>query len=307
MSRITEALKKAQEERNLERRAQELKSKKDRSLSEKSPPRPHEMAATPISGGKAKPQMPKQPSLELSLEERLGRRYIARATDDSGIDPRIIAYFDPTSAISEQYRILRTNIQSNNSPNPLKTIVVSSALHGEGKSITAVNLAVTMARDLDKTVLLGDCDLRHGGIHQLLALNPTQGMADALVDGFSPEQAFCKTRIDNLTILPRGNIPHNPSELLGSKKMRRLLEELKSRFDYIILDSPPIVPLTDSGLLGSKADGVILVIQAHKTQQKVVEQAQALLKQAGARVLGLVLTSADYFVPKYLYRYIQSS
>lgn len=300
MGKITEALKKAAEERNLQKRAQAQEKvgptldataqiQKDTAAQKEERSVPEERAY-----GRRKP----------SLEERLkDRLYIAKATDDSGIDPRIVTHFDPKAAISEQYRILRTNIQSNNPSRPLKTIVISSALHGEGKTITAVNLAITMARDLDKAVLLGDCDLRGGAIHQLLALNPAQGIADILVNGFAPEFAFCRTRINNLTVLPRGNIPHNPSELLGSKKMRRLLEELKPRFDYIILDSPPIIPLTDAGILGSQADGVILIVQAQRTQARIVERAQSLLKQAHAKILGFVLTHAEYYVPKYMYRY----
>jgi capsular exopolysaccharide synthesis family protein len=240
----------------------------------------------------------------LPLEERLKNRiYIAKATDDSGIDPRIVTYFDPKSIISEQYRILRTNIQSNNLPKPLKTIVISSALHGEGKTVTAVNLAITMARDLDKTVLLVDCDLRAGIIHKLLAINPACGLSDILLNGTALELAFYKTRINNLTILPRGDIPHNPSELLGSKKTRRLLEELRAKFDYIILDSPPTIPLTDACVLSAQVDGVILVVQAHRTPRQVVEHAQNLLKHVHAKILGFVLTQTEPYIPKYMYRY----
>jgi capsular exopolysaccharide synthesis family protein len=243
---------------------------------------------------------------KLPLEERLrNRTYIAKATDDSGIDPRIVTYFDPKSAISEQYRIIRTHIQLNNFPKPLKTIVLSSALHGEGKTITAVNLAIIMAHDLDKTVLLVDCDLRGGTIHQLLAVNPTQGLSDILINDIPLESAFYKTRINNLTILPRGDIPHNPSELLGSKRMRRLLEELKSRFDYIILDSPPLIPLTDASVLSAQVDGVIFIIQAYRTLRRMVEHAQNSFKYVHAKILGLVLTQTEDYISKYMYRYFQ--
>lgn len=281
MNRISEALKKAVRERKVQ---------KKEIASSKKPPKAYKPAY--------------QPPRKLPLEERLKDRvYIAKSTDDSGIDPRIVTYFDPEAVISEQYRILRTNIQSNNISKSLKTIAISSALSSEGKSITAVNLAVTMARGLDKTVLLVDCDLRGGTIHQLLAINPAQGLSDILIDGSVSELTFYKSRIDNLTILPRGGVPRNPSELLGSKKMRRLLEELKSRFDYIILDSPPIIPLTDACVLGALVDGVIFVVQAHKTPRRMVEQAQNLLNRVHAKMLGFVLTQAEYYNPKYLYRY----
>lgn len=277
MSRITDALKKAAEEKKAEKR--EIASPEE-------------------------PLKVHKPAHKLPLEERLKNRiYIAKATDDSGIDPRIVTYFDPQAAISEQYRILRTNIQANNLSKSLKTIAVSSTFHGEGKTITAVNLAVTMAQGLDKSVLLVDCDLRGGMIHQLLAINPAQGLSDILLNGAALEPVFYKSRINNLTILPRGNTPHNPSELLGSKKMRRLLEELKAKFDYIILDSPPIMPLTDACVLGSLVDGVLFVVQARRTARQVVQQAQNLLNHIHAKILGFVLTQVEQRAPKYMNRY----
>lgn len=284
MSRITDALQKAAKENQIQKAAKESQiQKKEIAFSEK-------------------PPTVRKPPLEERLKNRI---YIAKATDDSGIDPRIVTYFDPKAAISEQYRILRTNIQSNNLPRSLKTIVTSSALHGEGKTITAVNLAVTMAHDLDKTVLLVDCDLRGGIVHQLLAINPALGLSDILVNDTHLEAAFYRTRINNLTVLPRGDIPHNPSELLGSKKMRRLLEQLKSKFDYIILDSPPIIPLTDACVLSSQSDGVIFIIQAHRTPRQVVEQAQNALKHIHAKILGFVLTQVEHHASKYMYKYTQ--
>lgn len=236
------------------------------------------------------------------LEERLkNRSYVAKATDDSDIDPRIVTYFDPGAVISEQYRSLRTNILLNNSSKPLKTIVVCSSLQGEGKTVTAVNLAITMARDLDRSILLVDCDLRGGTAHQLLAINPAVGLADILTNDTALESAFCKTRIDNLTVLPRGEIPRNPSELLSSKKMRRLLEELRAKFDYIILDSPPVIPLADACILGSQVDGVIFIVQAHRTARRMVKQARSMLEHVHAKILGFVLTQTKEYVPKYAY------
>lgn len=272
MSRISEALNKAAEENKAQKREAPL-------------PMPQPRAKKP------------------PLEERLkSRSYIAKATDDSGIDPRIVAYFDPGSVISEQYRSLRTNILLNNHSRPLKAIAVCSSLQGEGKTVTAVNLAITLARDLDRTVLLVDCDLRGGAVHQLLALNPAAGLSDVLAGGADRESAFCRTAINNLTVLPRGGIPHNPSELLSSKKMKRLLEELKTQFDYIILDSPPVVPLTDGCVLGSQADGVLFVVRAHKTPRRLVKQARNMLEHVHAKVLGFILTQIEEDIPAYAYR-----
>jgi len=250
------------------------------------------------------PPRPKKPPLEERLKDR---SYVAKATGDSGIDPRVVTYFDPGAIISEQYRSLRTNLLLNNLSKSQKTIAVCSSLQGEGKTVTSVNLAITLARDLDKTILLVDCDLRGGIVHQLLALNPAAGLSDILTNGAELESAFCRTRINNLTVLPRGGIPHNPSELLNSKKMKRALEELKSKFDYIILDSPPIVPLTDACILGSQADGVIFIVRAHRTPRRVVKQAQNMLERVHAKIIGFVLTQTENQIPEYTYRNTQES
>lgn len=295
MGKITDALKKLQEERQID-------SQNERKDTVQSYPEECEKISEEALTGPQQGPMIHRPPLEERLRNRI---YIAKATDDSGIDPRIVAYFDPQAVISEQYRILRTNIQLNNLPKAVKTIVISSALHAEGKTVTAVNLAVTMAQDLDKTVLLVDCDLRGGTVHQLLAINPARGLSALLTDNTTLGSTFYKTRINNLTILPRGDVPHNPSELLGSKKMRRLLEELKSGFDYIILDSPPIISLTDTCVLSSQVDGVIFIVQAYRTPRQAVEHAQNSLKHVHAKILGLVLTQTEDSLPKYMYRYFQ--
>lgn len=218
---------------------------------------------------------------------------IKTSIDSSDIDPSVVAYFDPNSNISEQYRSLRTNILLNNSSRPLKTMVVCSSLEGEGKTTTAVNLAITMTGDLEKSILLVDCDLRAGTIHQLLSVKPSVGLSDVLAGAAEPELALYQTKVNNLTVLPRGEIPSNPSELLSSRKMRVLLEELKSKFDYIILDSPPIIPLTDACVISSQVDGVIFVVQAHRTPRRLVKQAQNMLVHVHAKIMGLVFTQME--------------
>ena len=215
----------------------------------------------------------------------------------------MVAYFDSSASISEEYRILRTNIQSKSQNKQAKIFLISSASHGEGKTITAINLAVTLAQEPDKKVFLADCDLRGGNIHQLLNLPLTPGLSDVLANGIASENASHNSKISNLTVLPRGEMPSNPSELLGSKRMKRLLEELKTRFDYIILDSPPVIPIADAGILGAQTDGVILIVQAEKTQEQTVRQAQELLEQARAKNIGFVLTQVDYHIPGYFSYY----
>lgn len=272
MSRISEALNKAAEENKAKKREEQLPA--------------------------FAPEINIQPSEKL-LDSA---SYSAKTGSDSGISRSVVAYFEPESFISEQYRSLRTNILLNNLSRQLKTIAVCSSLQGEGKTITAVNLAITLARDSDKKILLIDCDLRGGTVHQLLALNPSAGLSDVLAGSAAPESAFCQTAIKNLTVLPRGGIPHNPSELLSSRKMKKTLEELKAQFDYIILDSPPVVPVTDGCVLGSQADGVLFIVQSRKTPRRIVKQARNMLEHVHAKIMGFVLTQIEEGIPGYIYR-----
>ncbi len=292
MGKFTTALKKLERERAAEQERREMRQEQGQGPGEK----------------KREEIVPVQTGQKLNLEQRLRRRAYLKTVDDSGIAPSVVAYHQPFSLISEQYRMLRTNISRlvNGTTRTPNVFVLSSAFRREGKSITAVNLAITFAQDFEKNVLLVDCDLRGGKIRQLLALGQeSYGLSDVLSNGLPTESAIYKTRIDRLAIIPRGKIVHNPSELLGSKRMKRLLQELKPKFDYIILDSSPIIPVTDAALLASHTDGVIFVVQAQKTHRHNVAHAEVLFKQAGAKILGFVLTKTDNYIPAYVHKFFQ--
>jgi len=242
---------------------------------------------------------------KLDQREDLKYQFIVKKTVDSQIDPRIVTFYDSKSSVAEQYRILRTNIQSLNSKNPIKAITITSSIHGEGKTITAINLAISMANDLSKkNILLVDADLRRARISRYLGVNAELGLADLIANGSNLDDALLNIGIDNLTILPAGKIPHNPAELLGSMKMKNLISLLKTKYDYVIFDTPPVVPVTDAGLVGAQTDGVIMVIQAERTQKGVVEHGEGLLRQAQAKLLGYILTNIQYHIPGYIYRYL---
>jgi len=228
---------------------------------------------------------------------------IAYAKDDSGIDARIVTYHSPKTPISEQYRMIRTNLQRVNPENPPRLIALSSSLHREGKTTTSVNLAVAMAHDLNKNILLVDCDLRKPNVHNLLGLRMEGGMSDILTRGVELDAVFKKTRAENLTVLTSGKIPSNPSELLGSHRMRDLLVELKNRFDYVIVDTPPVLAITDTGILGALVDGVVVVVQTWRTQREALDRARLFLSNAHANIIGYILTGVEYFVPGYLANY----
>ena len=242
------------------------------------------------------------------IDKRTEVKYecIAKKTVDSKIDPRIITFFDPVSPVTEQYRSLRTNLQALSSKRPIKAITISSSIHGEGKTITSLNLAVSMANDLDKkSILIVDADLRRNRVSKYLGINSEIGLSDLLSNGSKVDDALLNIAgVKNLTVLPAGKVPHNSAELLGSTKMKNLLGYLKSKYDFIIFDAPPIIPVTDAGVLGAQTDGIVLVIQANRTQKGVVEHSNTLLKQAQAKLLGYILTNIQYHIPAYIYRYL---
>lgn len=232
-------------------------------------------------------------------------QFIAKKKVESKVDPRIVTFHDPQATVAEQYRSLRTNLQALSTGKPLKALTITSSIHSEGKTITAINLAVSMAKDMDKkSILLVDGDLRRARLTKYLGIASEAGLSELILNGTNLDEALLNIGIENLTILPAGKIPHNPSELLGSSKLKGLIANLKSKYDYIIFDSPPIVSVTDAGVLGSQTDGVIMVVQANRTQKGVVKHAEALLKQAHAKIIGCVLTNIQYHIPAYIYRYL---
>ena len=218
------------------------------------------------------------------------------------IDPHIVSAADPSSPISEQYRILRTNLQSLKGFVGAKTIVLTSAVHEEGKSVTSINLAITLAQQEGLKVLLVDADLRRSTIHHWLGVEGEHGLSTVLANGGSLNGSIVRLQSPPLSVLPAGPTPNRPAELLESTAMKRLLAMLKTQYDVIIIDAPPILPVTDPSILGAQADGVLLVVRAGKTQRKVVQQAHELLKQSKARILGSILTHVDHYVPGY-YKY----
>ncbi|MBI4355938.1 MAG: CpsD/CapB family tyrosine-protein kinase [Candidatus Omnitrophica bacterium] len=219
------------------------------------------------------------------------------------IDPHIVAATDASSPIAEQYRILRTNLQSLRLRSGPKVVVVTSAMHSEGKTVTAVNLALTLARQEGLRVVLVDADLRKGSVHQWLGLGErTTGLATVLANGGLLNGALVRLETPPLAALLAGPKPEHPAELLQSAAMPRLLAALKTQFDVIVVDAPPVLPVADPSILGAYADGVLLVVKAGVTQRRVVQQAKALLQQAKVPLLGCVLTNVA-FDPTGLYRY----
>ena len=202
----------------------------------------------------------------------------------------IISYNDPKSVISEQYRAIRTNIEYSNVDQNTKTILVTSSDKNEGKTTTVSNLAVSFA-NLNKKVLLIDCDLRNASIHKMFKINNIYGLTDILAKDRAVDKCIQKTELENLYVLTAGSTPPNPAEILSSEKMKNLIEDLKNIYDYIFIDTPPIGLVTDAGVLSSFIDGVVLVVKSESVEKKYLEETKKKLDAVDARILGAILNS----------------
>ncbi|MDO9026906.1 MAG: polysaccharide biosynthesis tyrosine autokinase [bacterium] len=208
----------------------------------------------------------------------------------TSIAERLISHHLPKSPISEAYRILRTNLQFLNPDAPLKTILVTSSGPSEGKTTTAANLAITMAQVGSRTLIV-DADLRRPMVNGVFGIPQEPGLTELLVKGGDLQKAMVSTDIENLFILPAGTIPPNPSELLSSQKMKRLIQEMKNCCDLVILDCPPVITVTDAAVLAAEADCVVLVIQSGKTDREAARRAKSLLTNVKAKIAGAVLNN----------------
>lgn len=213
-------------------------------------------------------------------------------TDRANADS-LIANAEPKSVASEAYRTLRTNIQFSSLDLPLRTLAVTSAGPGEGKSTIAANLAIVIAQAEHKCILV-DCDLRKPVQHHIWGLSSRRGLTSVLLGHAQLSDVLCETPVPGLSVLPCGPKPPNPAELLNSQAMERLVAELKERADWVIFDAPPTVAVTDAAILGRKVDGCLLVISASGVPREVAIQAKESLLAAKANLLGVVLNRVQF-------------
>jgi len=199
----------------------------------------------------------------------------------------LIVHEQPKSPIAEAYRTLRTNIQFSQFDTELKTIMFTSTGPGEGKSTNVANTAVAMAQSGKKVILL-DCDLRKPVQHHIFSLS-NKGVTNALTQNLPLAEIIQDTHVPNLQVVTSGPIPPNPSELLATGKMQKLLDSLKENADLVIIDTPPAIAVTDACVLASKVDGVILVVSSRTIKPEMAQKAKESLLQAKARILGVVL------------------
>jgi len=244
------------------------------------------------------------PLMQFGKPGKGGRRrgtYVVPA-DEEQVDACIVTQYDPKSPVSEAYRTLRTNFQFATLKQRPRTVMVTSAVPGEGKTTTAVNLAVTMA-DRGIRVLVVDTDLRRPNVHRVLKMERGPGLADILREQLDFRAVMRETGVDNLWSISSGRVPPNPSELIGSDRMQRLMQELGKEFDLVVCDAPSILVVTDPILLATCADTVALVVSVNNARRETVQRAVKLLQTANAHIAGVVLNGLAATRRHYYYYY----
>ena len=215
---------------------------------------------------------------------------------------RLVVLDDPRSFVAEAYRVLRTNLHYANPDAPIRRLVVTSAGEGEGKSTTVSNLAICFAQ-ADRATLLIDADLRRPVVNTLFRQPATPGLSSYLAGDALLDAIIQKTSVPNLSIIASGPTPPNPAELVGSRRMRELLDAASERFDMILLDSPPVLAVSDAGALVPMVDGVLLVVGSGLAARLALRRAKEAIQAVQGRIVGAVLNRFDAVAQGYPRRY----
>jgi polysaccharide biosynthesis transport protein len=249
----------------------------------------------------------------LSVKSPPGARHLPRASQDARIPPALVVIGRPVAPGSEAYRALRTSVLLSSAEQPHQVLLVTSSQPGEGKTVTALNLALTMAQKGDP-VLLIDADMRRRGVSNTLNMSHTEGLSGILngTHNYDPGLLFKTEWVDSLSIMSGGPVPPNPAELLCSENMGSLIDRLRQDFDHIIIDSPPVLPITDPTILSSIVDGVIMVVECEMTTRAALARACKILEHAGGRIIGTVLNKVEvgrdgYYGYRYYHGYYSYS
>ena len=257
------------------------------------------MPRIPVATGeRAEPEPIHDPSMSLFRRTKQGAQPLIAADPDEArkiplTHEELCMITAPRSQIAEQFRSLRNSISALNPEGAPRTIVLTSALRGEGKSVAAINLGLAMAEVPGNRVLLVDADLHHPALEQYLGLPRRQGLTELLRGECSIDRAIRATSVSNVSVLGAGELPDNPSQLLGSERVHTLIASFKQRFSYILIDTPEAMTISDASLIGSIVDGIILVVRLYSTPRHYVEQAHSMLETMGGNVIGMCLTAAS--------------
>ncbi|MBK9384135.1 MAG: CpsD/CapB family tyrosine-protein kinase [Planctomycetes bacterium] len=211
---------------------------------------------------------------------------------DQAVDPHLVMFHDPHSQEAEQYRGLRNQIVAMNRERAPRSLVLTSAMAGEGKSITTLNLGMALGELRDTRVVALDADLRRPSLEGLLGLDRRRGLADVLSGRYAPDRAIQRTPHANLSLIGAGATPSNPAELVAADRASVLIHALKENFNYVLIDAPPVLDLTDATVLAHAVDGVLLVVRLEYTPRRDVERAIEMIRNVGANLLGIFLVGA---------------
>jgi polysaccharide biosynthesis transport protein len=218
---------------------------------------------------------------------------------DESLSKELVVVRNQISMIAESYRTIRTALLLSQAEHPPKVILLTSPSPGDGKTMTSVNLAIALSQS-GQRVLLIDADLRKGRCHKLVNVENHHGLTNVLTGHANLQESIHQTTIENFYLLPRGSLPPNPADLLMSQKMRELLRELRESFDFIVMDSPPIIAVSDAAIISSLCDGVLLVFHGQKTTTPKARRALDRLESIGAPIIGVILNEVDMRNPDYV-------
>lgn len=235
------------------------------------------------------------------LAGRFLPKFFTQAHEQSSVASKeLIVSRHPRSILAESYRSVRTALLFSQPEKPPKVILLTSPAPAEGKTTTTLNLAITLAQDRNN-VLIIDADLRKGCCHARVGIKNHRGLSNVLTGNFILQEAIQATSVSGLSIVTRGMCPPNPTDLLGSQRMRQMLSSLRQSFDFILIDSPPAIPVSDAAILSVICDGVLLVFHGQKTTAASARQAMERLDAVRPRFLGVVLNGIDLGNPEYFY------
>jgi receptor protein-tyrosine kinase len=218
--------------------------------------------------------------------------------------PELVTSFGFYSVLGEALRNLRTALMLSRAGGPPQVTLITSATSAEGKTVTAVNVAVMLGQMGGRTLLV-DADLRRARCHRVLGMDNHLGLTEVLTGSCEPHEMIRPAGCENLFFLGTGSVPPNPTELLGSAKLAETIERLRNHYEYIIIDSSPVLPVSDALLMAKLADGVVIVANAQATPRKLVRAACARLEYARGKILGVILNRVKLHSPEYhdYYRY----
>lgn len=215
------------------------------------------------------------------------------------VDKRLVTIMEPYSIASEQYRVLYTKIDQLGKQKTSYAIAITSSIKGEGKTFTSLNLAISMARDFNEKVLLMEGDLKNPDLHEYLKRPPGFGLSD-IIEGRIDFNSSCVELFDGkLSVLLAGKISGNPAKLLSSFRFKEMIDKAKRDFKYIIIDTPPVIPLVDVNIYSTYVDGILLIIRAGKTPRSLVKKAISSIPSE--KVIGTILNDVEQNHSKYYY------